>query len=204
MQMVDLLGSRGCNARHKSPGQNEGQRRCQARARSNTGKRTIETHRVVLFSLQGFPVNNWVHAREIGDGAGVEFPVHVHEGAVVLGIVRAHRLAALLRLVDVFAGLERVVPAHGLERVRAAHQQTPRARLHQDADVILTRLVVLALDHAHLHVLLRRVPRQPLLLRQVRQAQIVHQVSAKKDEGLQFPGFIVIDCDGTLAWNAAV
>lgn len=138
---------------------------------------TVQTHRVVLLSLQRFPINYRVHAREIGDRAGVQFTIDVDESAVVLRIVRAPRLAALLLHNRVVARVHRVITAHGLEGVGGAHEEIIRPGLHQDANIILAVLLGRAFDDAHLHIVLRRVPGQPLLLRQVGQTEIMHEIS---------------------------
>lgn len=138
---------------------------------------TVQTHRVVLLGLQRLPIDYRVHAGEIGDRARVEFTVDVDEGAVVLRIVRAPRLPALLLHDRVVARVYRIITAHGLEGVGGAHEEVVRPGLHQDANVILAILLGRTLHDAHLHVVLRRVPGQPLLLRQVGQAEIVHEIS---------------------------
>lgn len=128
---------------------------------------TIQTHRIVLLGLQRFSVDDRVHAGEIGDCAGVEFTVDINEGAVMLRVVRAPRLTALLLHHRVVARVHRVITTHRLEGVGGAHEQIVRSGLHQDANVILAVFLRRALDDAHLHVGLRRVPGQPLLLRQI-------------------------------------
>ena len=127
--------------------------------------------------MQRLPVDDRVHSREVGHRAGVKFTVHVDKGAVVARVVRAHRLAALLLQDRIIAGVYAVVTAHWLERVRRAHQQRVRVRLDEDANVVLAILLGRALHQAHLHVTVGRVPSQPLLLGQISQAQIVHEIS---------------------------
>lgn len=141
---------------------------------------TVQTHRIVLLGLQRFSIDDRIHAREIGDRAGVEFTVDVDEGAVVLRIVRAPRLTALLLHHRVVARVHRVITAHRLEGVGGAHEQIARPGLHQDANVILAVLLGRALDDAHLHVVLRRVPGQPLLLRQIGQTEIMYEIPETK------------------------
>ena len=92
-------------------------------------------------------------------------------------VVWAHRLASLLLQDRIVAGVYPVVAAHRLKSVGRTHQQRVRVRLDEDANVVLAILLGGALHQAHLHVTVGRVPSQPLLLGQVSQAQIVHEIS---------------------------
>lgn len=129
-----------------------------------------------MLGLQRFPVNDRVHSSEIGNGPREQFTVHVDVGAVMLRVIGTQCLGQLLAGHAIVAGMHVVVAAHGLERVGAAHEETVATTFGQDANVILTVLVVLALHLTHLHVHVWRVPRQALLLRQVGQAEVVHQI----------------------------
>lgn len=139
--------------------------------------------------MERLPVDDRVHPREIGHRARVKLPVNVNEGAVVPWIVGAHRLATLLLQYRVIAGVHPVVTAHRLERVRRAHKQRVRVRLDEDANIVLAILLRRALHQAHLHVTVGRVPSQPLLLGQIGQAQIVHEISVKR--GVFIINFII-------------
>lgn len=91
---------------------------------------TVQTHRIVLLGLQRFSIDDRVHAREIGDRAGVEFTVDVDEGAVMLRVVRAPRLTALLFHHRIVARVHRVITTHRLEGVGGTHEQIVRSALH--------------------------------------------------------------------------
>lgn len=74
-----------------------------------------------MLGLKWLPVDNGVHAGEVGDGAGVKLAIDVDKSAVVLGIVGAKGLSVLLVGHVIAAGVDNVVPAHWLERVCRAN-----------------------------------------------------------------------------------
>lgn len=135
---------------------------------------TIKTHRVVLFGLQWFPIDNGIHSSKIGDSSGVKFTLDINEGTVVLRIIGTPSLSSFFLYHRVITCVYEVIAAHRFEGVRCAHQKGVRARLHEYTYIILAIFFRRSFDDTHLYVLIRWVPREPLLLRQIGQAQVVY------------------------------